>query len=211
MQQQIASKKLVLLSYCEDKTSMQELEFEILQTVLHHPGKAGQKMIVQPVKLFSAIFTILLFAGNSFAQTAEAAKHEDRHSGYYYPAPQTSETYSSNMPVMKGVTKKSRIGFVVGITELQLKHAFAPDFIMFAKGEEAEKLIIIVVDQNRFQTLYQLRALMAFASTQARTSPLFAKTGMLEELTFLDLCHIAGFGQVTISNGNNISHQISLK
>ncbi|MBL4891373.1 MAG: hypothetical protein JKX91_06045, partial [Rhizobiaceae bacterium] len=78
-------------------------------------------------------------------------------------------------------------------------------------GEYSEKLIIVAVEKDRYQTLFQLRALLASMSSMARTSPLFAQTGSAENLNFLDLLKIAGFSQLTLTNGIDVSHRISIK
>jgi len=161
-------------------------------------------------KFFKPVIAAFCFALISFlsVQTAFSA---DRHAGYYYPVPQTFESYISPLPTMPSVTKRSRIGLIVGLNEKQLSRHFASGYHMFAKGEVGQKLIVVAVDTNRYQTLYQLRALLAAMSSMARTSPLFAKSGAPENLNFLDLCKMAGFTQVTLSNGVDISHRIDIK
>ena len=133
---------------------------------------------------------------------------KDNHAGYYYPEPQTSETYISHLSKMASVSKRSRIGFTVGLNAKQLKRAYAPGYHMFAKGGQAQKLIIIATEEDRYNTLYRLRALMASLTANARKSPLFTESSTPEELNFLDLCKLAGFTQVTISNGRDVTHQI---
>lgn len=145
----------------------------------------------------------LLFAGNAGAA--------ETHAGYYYPAPQTFELYVSPLPVLRDVTKLSRVGLLVGLNERQYKRGFAPGYHMFGKGEFSEKLIIVAVESGRYETLYQLRALLASMSSMARISPLFAQTGSAENLNFLDLLKIAGFSQLTLTNGVDVSHRISIK
>jgi hypothetical protein len=55
-----------------------------------------------------------------------------------------------------------------------------------------------------------MRALLAALTSQARTSPLFAQSNQPENLNFFDLARMAGFTQLTISDGDKFSHQINL-
>lgn len=136
------------------------------------------------------------------------ASAKDNHAGYYYSEPTSSETYLSRMPVLNDASKRARIGFTVGLNTKQLKRAYPPSYHIFAKGGKSQKLIIIAVEENRYNTLFRLRALLAALTANARTSPLFTESNMPEELNFLDLCKMAGFTQVTISNGRDVTHQI---
>ncbi len=43
----------------------------------------------------------------------------DRHAGYYYPEPQSEETYQAPLPVLPGVSRLSRVGFVTQLDQLQ--------------------------------------------------------------------------------------------
>ena len=43
---------------------------------------------------------------------AAVAEGGDRHAGYYYPAPDTSETYVARAPTMPNAGRDMRIGFV---------------------------------------------------------------------------------------------------
>ncbi len=133
---------------------------------------------------------------------------KDSHAGYYYPEAQTTETYISPLSTIASVSKRSRVGFTVGLNAKQLKRSYPPGYHLFAKGGQAQKLIIIATEEGRYNTLYRLRALMASLTATARKSPLFTETDSPEELNFLDLCKLAGFTQVTISNGKDVTHQI---
>ena len=138
------------------------------------------------------------------------ARAADSHAGYYYPEPQSSETYVSALNVMPSMNKRSRVGFIIGLTKQQLDRAYAPPYHIFAKGYHAQKLIIVASSSGRYDTLYRLRALMASLTAQARTSPLFAESRQPENLNFLDLARLAGFTQVTISDGDKLAHRINL-
>jgi len=151
----------------------------------------------------AVIFCPLLLAANASAK--------DRHAGYYYPAHQTEENYQAPLPKLNGVSRLSRVGFVTQLDQLQKQKPYPPTYHMFAKGGDAQKLIIVATEAGRYDTLYRLRGLLASMTADARTSPLFQKLGHVEQLNFFDLLKMAGFKQLTISNGNDISHRVSFE
>ena len=136
---------------------------------------------------------------------------QDSHANYYYPAPLTQEVYASFASKRPDASKRSRVGFTVGLNALQRKHNYAPTHHMFAKGAEGQKLIIIATETGRYNTLYRLRALLASLSADARATPLFRKLPSPENANFLDLCKLIGFERVTISDGDKIAHTILLR
>ncbi len=154
------------------------------------------------------IFALLLSISFTLSGFTSVSIGKDNHAGYYYPEVQTTETYISALSKMASVSKRSRVGFTVGLNAKQLKRAYAPGYHMFAKGGQAEKLIIIATEEGRYNTLFRLRALLASLTANARKSPLFTESDTPEKLNFLDLCKLAGFTQVTISNGKDVTHQI---
>ena len=164
--------------------------------------------IAMPIK---TLIAAALLAATTGLVAEDRAFSADRHAGYYYPEVRTTEDYNSPLRRLPLVTKRSRVGLIVGLNEKQLARNFSPGYHMFAKGEESQKLIVISIESDKYQTLYQLRALLATMSTMARTSPLFANSGSPENLNFLDLCKMAGFTQITLSNGIDVSHQIFIK
>ncbi len=135
----------------------------------------------------------------------------DRHAGYYYPKPQSEETYTSNLTPLPGSGKRTRIGFTVGLNAQQNKRGFRPGYHIFAKGADSQKIIIVATGDNEYNTLFRLRALMASLSAEARASPLFSKARSPESLNFLDLMKLIGVKRVTISDGATIAHQIDIK
>ncbi|MEO1019256.1 MAG: hypothetical protein AAFY56_16425, partial [Pseudomonadota bacterium] len=88
-----------------------------------------------PVHLMGCL---MLAAVTCFPSTVAA---QDRHAGYYYPPPETFEVYPARGPILPDSNKRRRIGFIVGLTEGMLGRPYPPEFAVFAKGAEAEKMI----------------------------------------------------------------------
>lgn len=155
------------------------------------------------------ILVMLVLVG--FTASASAQTTNDRHAGYNYPEPQSEEVYRSPVPTINGVSRLSRTGFVTGLDQIQKKRPYPPPYHIFTKGKEAEKLIIIAVEENRYNTLFRLRALLASLTADARVSPIITKIGNVEHLNFYDLCKLAGFERITVTNGRDVAHRILIQ
>jgi hypothetical protein len=154
-----------------------------------------------PIPLWLVL--ILLMAGSAAAQ--------DRHSGYYYPEPGSFEIYEARAEPLVDSDRRRRIGFTVELAQRMLEQPYAPDFVLYAKGEEAEKMIIVALSDGALDTIYRARALLAQMTLIARGSPLFAQLGVEDYFVFYDLCRLMGFDQITVSDGAEFSHQILLE
>lgn len=153
-----------------------------------------------------AIATIFCVASIS-AATAKT----DRYIGYYYPAPSSTESYCARVDPMSEVDKRRRIGFTIGIKAGMATKSYPPEYTMFAKGDRAHKMIIVAKRDGYLSSIYRVRALLADLTINARTTPVFEKSGVPESLTFLDLAVMLGFESITISDGDRFTHQIALK
>jgi len=147
----------------------------------------------------------------SLTALAGAAAAEDRHAGYYYPPPQTIETYRARTETLADSDRTRRVGFVVELTREMLHKPYPPDYVVFAKGDDAEKLLIVALKDGVLDTVYRARALLAMLTAVARGTPLFAQIGGEETLTFFDLLKILGFAQLTISDGDRFAHQVTIE
>ena len=112
---------------------------------------------------------------------ASAARSEvprrDRHSGYYYPEPGSSEVYRARPDRTPEANRPLRVGFVTGVAAMMAKRAYAPSYALFAKGGEAEKLIIVALSDGPLDTLFRARAVLADLTAFARTMPIFGEYG----------------------------------
>ena len=143
--------------------------------------------------------------------TSHSTKAADRHAGYYYPKPTTTESYRTRAETVEGANKRRRVAFIVGISNKSLSAPYPPTVSMFAKGRVAEKLIIVGAQDGRLNTIYRIRAYLATLTSVSRALPVFKNTKTPENLTFFDLAKMLGFEQVTISDGISVTHQVILK
>lgn len=158
--------------------------------------------------LGAAAFGALLFLASVIPAIA---REDDRHVGYYYPEPQTTETYTARVTMLPDSDRNRRIAFVTGLTKQMLAGQYEPSYAVFAKGDEAEKLIIVGFEEGRLNTIYRARALLAELTAVARLTPFFQQNTMAEQATFLDLLKLLGFTQLTVSDGDKFAHQITIE
>jgi hypothetical protein len=140
-----------------------------------------------------------------------AAAAEDRHEGYYYPDVQTRETYVARAQTLPSADRSARLEFVTQLTISQSNTPYPPQYAIFAKGSDAQKLIITALDGDVFETLYRARGVMAQMSAYARTTEFFQEHGVDDIFTFYDLLKLLGFTQLTITDGENWAHQITIE
>ena len=132
----------------------------------------------------------------------------DRHSGYYYPEPQSAETYRARAETFADSDRKRRIFFVTELTNQMMTNPYPPPFAIFAKGEHAQKLIITALYDDGYNTLYRMRGLLAILTARARATPIFQDFEVQDVFTFLDLLKLLGFEQVTVTDGEHFAHRI---
>jgi len=135
----------------------------------------------------------------------------ERHSGYYYPVPGSGEVYKARSEKLDRANRVTRLGFVTGITKQQQERNYPPRFAIFAKGDGAQKLIIVGLDEGTFSSLYRARAALAQMTAMARLTPLFKQLGVQDYFTFFDLAKLLGFKDITVSDGVTWSHRIQIR
>lgn len=168
----------------------------------------------RPVRLvlpFAAL--ALLLPAMSLPAAAEGPKEikKDGHEGYYYPPPKTFEIYTARAVTLADSDRSRRIAFVANLTKGFLSRPYPPQLVIFAKGDEKQKLIIVSLDENHMNTIYRARAVLAQLTSIAILSPLFKEHGVEEIFTFFDLLKLLGFNHLTISDGKTYAHQVKIK
>lgn len=139
------------------------------------------------------------------------AAAQDRQEGYYYPDIGSSEVYEARVPVWPDTDRRRRLGFVTGLTKQLSELPYPAPYAVFAKGDHAEKLIIVGYGDGRLSTVYRARALFATLTTLIRLGPLFQGTPIDDTATFFDLAKLLGFEHITVSDGAEFSHRVVLK
>ena len=140
----------------------------------------------------------------------EADEEGDHHEGYYYPKPQSVENYVSPLFTLPESDKTRRQAFVIGMTRQLLGSQYAPSFALFAKGTQSDKLIIVGMVDGQLNTIYRVRALLATFTSVARATQFFQTNTVAEDATFFDFLKLLGFRRVTITDGREFTHQITI-
>ncbi|MEO1776105.1 MAG: hypothetical protein AAFS07_14245 [Pseudomonadota bacterium] len=137
---------------------------------------------------------------------------EASQEGYYYPPVNSEEVFERRLaPPNDGATREIRVAFVTEITKAQLAAPETPRFSIFAKGGEAEHMIIVALDNEVFSTLYRARAVLAQLTSNARGTAFFQKNGIATTATWFDFAKLLGFEDIVISDGHLWAHRIVLK
>ncbi len=163
-------------------------------------------MAMRPVFSVLACAFVALAAVFPFDATAD-----DRHAGYYYPPVQTEEEYTARARTLLNADRHMRLEFVNTVTAEQYSQAYPPQYAMFAKGEDGEKMIIVSLYEGAFDTLYRARGLLAMLSAIARRTPFFREHSVEDIFTFFDLLKLLGYTQLTVSDGKSFSHRVWIK
>lgn len=145
------------------------------------------------------------------AASGPAPASADRHAGYYYPQPASREVYEARAATLADASRKRRILFVTELTNQMMNNPYPPPFAVFAKGAQAEKMIITSLYAGGYDTLYRMRALLALLSARARSTPVFTDYQVEDLFTFLDLLKLLGFEQLTVTDGDRFAHQILVR
>lgn len=164
------------------------------------------------VRAAAAIVLLLsmLMPASAGQTVAPEPRDSDRHQLYYFPEVTSSEMYHSQINTLPDSDRNRRIGFVTGVTAGQTERPYAPITAMFAKGTEAEKLILIGLQNGPLDTLYRARAVLAMLTATARTTAVFRDLDPHAQYTFLDLLKLLGFIQITVSDGKSWAHRIDI-
>jgi len=140
-----------------------------------------------------------------------AAATEDRYIGYYYPKPTSVETFESTLQTIPGVDRAQRIQFTTVVSQGTIQSAYRVPYAVFAKGEKADRMIIVGMQQGELNTVYRMRALLANMTTMSRLSPFFQERTVAEDATFFDLLKLLGFRDLTVTDGEKVTHQVTIK
>ncbi len=142
---------------------------------------------------------------------APKAAGEDRYIGYYYPKPTATETFELTMQTIAGAERAQRIQFVTVVSQGTIQSAYRVPYAVFAKGEKADRMIIVGMQQGELNTIYRMRALLANMTTMSRLSPFFQERTVAEDATFFDLLKLLGFRELTITDGEKATLQVTIK
>lgn len=168
----------------------------------HRPAGWFPTVVTVAVLILLAPFV----AGPLAGITAHA---DDRYAGYYYPEAGSAETFGRKLVPSPPANKALRVGFVTTVTKAQLAAPESPRFVIFAKGDQSEHLIMVALDDEIFATLYRARAVLAQLTSNLRGTEFFASQNLQTEGTFFDMLQIMNFESLVISDGVTWSHRVN--
>lgn len=132
--------------------------------------------------------------------------------GYYYPSVGSVEVFERDLTGAAARPGRDvRVGFVTQVTKAQLAADHAPRFSIFAKGAQAEHMIIVALDDEVFKTIFRARAVLAQLTSNARGTDFFINNGIETTATWFDLAKLLGFRDLVISDGHSWSHRVEFR
>ncbi len=135
----------------------------------------------------------------------------DEKADYYYPPITSEEVFERSLGSAPPANRAVRVSFTTQITKAQLAAPESPRFVIFAKGDEAEHMIIVALDNEIFQTIYRARAVLAQLTANARGTEFFVKNGIDTTATWFDLAKLLGFVDLIITDGTSWTHRVRFK
>lgn len=148
-----------------------------------------------------------LLVASLLAPASVAAQTDDR-TEYYYPPITSDEVFDRALGAAPPANRDVRITFTTQITKAQLAAPESPRFVIFAKGEQAEHMIIVALDNEIFQTIYRARAVLAQLTANARGTEFFVRSGINTSATWFDLAKLLGFEDLIITDGTTWTHRV---
>lgn len=145
------------------------------------------------------------------AAAATPKTDEDKYVGYYYPKPTAVETYTSPMQTIAGAERAQRVQFATVVSQGTIQSAYRVPYAVFVKGEKADKMIIVGLQPGEMSTIFRARAILANMTTMSRLSPFFQERTVAEDANFFDLLKLLGFTQLTVTDGDKLAYQVSIK
>lgn len=137
-----------------------------------------------------------------------SAQNSDLLAGYYYPEITSQESFSRVLDIEFDATAKLRVDFITTLTRSSFESPANPNYVVFVKGSEAQKLIIVALDSEVFKTLFRARAVLAQLTSNLRGG-LFRDDERLRVAgTFYDLLQMMEFDTLVISDGESWSHRV---
>jgi hypothetical protein len=132
----------------------------------------------------------------------------DTKDNYYYPTISSEEVFSRDLGTPPPAGRVVRVGFTTQITKAQLDAPESPRFVIFAKGTDAQHMVIIALDDDIFKTVYRARAVLAQLTSNARGTDFFIENDLQSHATWFDLAKMLGFDDLVISDGATWSHRV---
>jgi hypothetical protein len=136
---------------------------------------------------------------------------QDTQQGYYYPKPSVVETYQARVATLADSDRSRRLGFVTALSKEFDSRPYPPNYLVYAKGDDADKLIITGMMDGQLNTVYRTRALLADLTASARLTQFFQQNSISDYATFLDFLKLLGFKEVTVTDGKAFAQQIHIQ
>jgi hypothetical protein len=158
----------------------------------------------------SRILIAVIIAASLAATSVGGAALAAGKDSYYYPPVNSEEVFARKIAAAPLTDRAVRVGLITQITKAQLAAPESPRYVIFAKGDEAQHMIIVALDDEIFKTIYRARAVLAQLTSNARGADLFVNE-IQDYATWFDLANLLGFKDLVISDGATWSHRVNFE
>lgn len=153
-----------------------------------------------------AMMRILI--ATALCATLNLSAAAEERDNYYYPPVSSEEVFARGLIQAPAASRAVRTGFTTQITAAQLAAPESPRFVIFAKGDDAQHMIIVALDDQVFKTIFRARAVLAQLTSNARRTDFFVNNGIETQATWFDLVKLLGFDDLVITDGATWTHRI---
>ena len=121
------------------------------------------------------------------------------------------ETYQARVATLPDSDRGRRLGFVTGLSKEFDARPYPPNYLVFAKGDEADKLIIVGMHGRPVQHGLSRPGAARRSDGLGALTHFFQQNTIADYATFLDFLKLLGFKQVTVTDGVAFAHQIKIE
>lgn len=131
--------------------------------------------------------------------------------GYYYPEITSEEHFTREVANPEpGADRETRIQFLIQFTSF-VRQGREPRFEIYAKGRDAEHMIIVALDDTVFRSLFRARGVLAGLTAEARQTDFMIVNQIDSTATWFDLAKLLGFADIVVTDGIAWSHRVALR
>ncbi|MEO0551460.1 MAG: hypothetical protein AAFZ91_16200 [Pseudomonadota bacterium] len=130
--------------------------------------------------------------------------------GLYYPMITGSEAVDIRFAPMPGVGPTERQFLVDQLNFNAMNTERDIPIVLQTAGTDSRTLVIMNIEPETFLTPYVARALLARMTSISRFMPAIAEMGLSSEIDFYNMCAMAGFERLIVTDGRGFSHEFSL-
>lgn len=130
--------------------------------------------------------------------------------GLYYPMITGSEAADIRFTSMPGIGPTERQFLVDQLNFNAMNAERDIPIVVQTAGTDSKTLVIVNIESEEYLTPYIARAMLARMTSMTRFLPAIAEMGLSSEIDFYNMCAVAGFERIVVSDGRGFAHEFTL-